>query len=372
MAHASRVYLALPLLALLLASPAAADEPLLPSRLGSSEQVAWEQVDAPELERLAGEQAALLREYGCRSAERAEYRATALSTIRVTVLTMQDRSSAYGAFTLLRGKAEPAEVGEAGVYYRAGTTSIYTLYRSVFYQGNYLVMTEGLIGVHGTEEWLRRLADRLAERTGSHASLPNLPLFLPSEGLLPGSDRYLLGPLALQRVAPFAPGDWAGFAYGAEAEAARYRTGAGNATLMLLSYPTPQIASERLEDFERLFNLNGTGDPRRSLAFAKRKGSLVIFVAGIDSGWAAAALINQVRYEMTVSWSEPSPGRPQLNWPHTVVNIFTGAGFFLLFALGSGLLFGAVRLIVKRLWPDRVFDRRSDTEIIQLDLKSRT
>ncbi|MEE9234496.1 MAG: DUF6599 family protein, partial [Candidatus Acidoferrales bacterium] len=121
MAHASRVYLALPLLALLLASPAAADEPLLPSRLGSSEQVAWEQVDAPELERLAGEQAALLREYGCRRAERAEYRGTTPWTIRVTVLTMQDRSSAYGAFTLLRGKAEPAELGEAGVYYRAGT-----------------------------------------------------------------------------------------------------------------------------------------------------------------------------------------------------------------------------------------------------------
>ncbi|MDA2914331.1 hypothetical protein MYX77_10325 [Acidobacteriia bacterium AH_259_A11_L15] len=357
MAHASRVYLALPLLALLVASPAAADEPLLPSRLGSSEQVAWEQADAPELERLAGPLAPLLREYGARRAEQALYLQAATRS-RVTVCEMVDHSAAYGAFTVLRAAGEPVSLGEAGA--RLDN-------RLLFFQGNYFVTIEDSTQA---ARW-QPLAAHLEERTGNQASLPNLPLFLPSEGLVPASDRYLLGPLALQRVAPFAPGDWAGFAYGAEAEAARYRTGAGNATLMLLSYPTPQIASERLEDFERLFNLNGTGDPRRSLAFAKRKGSLVIFVAGIDSGWAAAALIDQVRYEMTVSWSEPSPGRPELNWPHTVVNIFTGAGLFLLFALGSGLLFGAVRLIVKRLWPDKVFDRRSDTEIIQLKLDRR-
>src|SRR3990172_9686594 len=217
----------LPLFLISLPALGAAPEALLPAQLGV-QRMTWEKVEATQLERVAGDQAALLREYGARRAEQAEYGDPPhLLRIRLTVFIMQDRSGAYGAFTLLREKVKPVEVvevGEAGVFYRVGNDPR-TLFRFMFYQGNYLVMTEGLIEGHGTgtREWLRRVARHLAEAGRDQASLPTLPGYLPREGFVEGSDRYLLGPLALGEVAPLAPGDWAGFAYGAEAELGRYR-----------------------------------------------------------------------------------------------------------------------------------------------------
>lgn len=358
---------------LLLAWPlaAAAQAPLLPAQLRGQQQLTWEKADATDLERLAGEQAALLREYGALRAEQAVYGNPPLVwRIRLTVYTMQDRSGAYGAFTVLRQKVEPAkpvEVGEAAIFYRVGNDPR-TLFRFMFHQGNYFVMTEGLVGVHNTDRWLEGVAAWLAERSREQPSLPTLPRYLPREGFVEGSDRYLLGPIALAEVAPLAPGDWAGFAYGAEAGAGRYRLGRAEATLLLFNYPTPQIAAERLRDFERLFNLNGTGDPARPLAFAKRSGTLVVFVSGVTSGQDAATLLNRVRYETEISWSETSPAQPEPHWTVTMVNLFLGTGLFVVYAFLSALAFGAVRLLIQRLLPGRVFDRPEDTEIIRLNL----
>ena len=362
----------LPLFLISLPALGAAPEALLPAQLGV-QRITWEKVEATQLERVAGDQAALLREYGARRAEQAVYGdPPLLLRIRLTVYIMQDRSGAYGAFTLLREKVKPVEVvevGEAGVFYRLGNDPR-TLFRFMFYQGNYLVMTEGLIERHGTgtREWLRRVARHLAEAGREQPSLPTLPRYLPREGFVEGSDRYLLGPLALGEVAPLAPGDWAGFAYGAEAGAGRYRLGRAEATLLLFSYPTPQIAADRLRDFERLFNLNGTGDPARPLAFAKRSGTLVVFVSGVTSGQDAATLLNRVRYETEISWSETSPPQPEPHWTVTMVNLFLGTGLFVVYAFLSAVAFGAVRVLIQRLLPGRVFDRPEDTEIIRLDL----
>lgn len=353
---------ALALLAALGAAPTAvrleaADQApvtLLPTQLGTWGQRAWEREEAPALERLAGTEAALLREYGCMRVEQALY-ARGRIEWRVTVYEMQDRSGAYGAFTLLRAGGQSLPLGEAGA--RIGG-------RLVFYQGNYFASVESTAGAPD----LPGLARHLAARNPLQPSLPTLPSYLPPEGLVAGSERYLLGPQALRRVAPLAEGDWVGFAYAAEVEAARYRLGANEATLLLISYPTPQIAADRLRDFERLFNLNGTGAPLRPLVYAKRSGTLVVFLAGVESGQEAARLLGQVRYEAELAWSEPSEPRSAESWAKTLLNISIGTGLLLLFTLLSGLAFGVVRLLVKRLLPGRVFDRPEDTEIIRLNL----
>lgn len=357
------------LVTLVLLSPAvlantvygAAADTLLPAELGAWQQTAWERVEAPELERLGTIPggAALLREYGCRRAERAWYRSGDLEG-RVTVFEMADRSGAYGAFTLLGAPTgllteRRIALGEAGI---AGVDA------ALFYQGNYLVNTWGSTPARESLEHLRRLG-------GAQASLPTLPDYLPREGFVAGSDRYLLGPVALNLVAPLAEGDWAGFVYGAEAEAARYRVGGEEATLVLVSYPTPQIAAARLRDFEQLFNLNGAGDSRRRPVYAKRSGTLVVVVAGIESQQTAERLLDQVRYETEISWSRPAKPRPQIDWVLTIFNILVGTGLLLLFALLSGVAFGVVRLLVKRVLPGKVFDRPEDTEIIQLNLNFR-
>jgi hypothetical protein len=44
-------------------------------------------------------------------------------------------------------------------------------------------------------------------------------------------------------------------------------------------------------------------------------------------------------------------------------------GLLLLFSLVSGIAFGGIRILVKRFFPNRVFDKAEDTEMIRLDLK---
>lgn len=342
-------------LAALSATPAVADSFRLPAELAGWQQTAAKQADAVELERLVGEQAPLLREYGARRGEQATYR-RGRAACRVTLLEMQDRSGAYGVFTLLRSGAVPLALGEGG----AGTA------RSViFYQGNYFVMVGGSVDAGQ----LRSLAGYLEQQGGPQASLPNLPAFLPREGLLAGSDRYVLGPLALARVAPLAAGDWVGFAYGAELEAARYRVAEEQATLLLISYPTPQIASARLRDFQRLFNLGGTGDASRPLAYARRQGTLVLFVAGLGTERQANTLMDGVRYEVSLSWSDPLPVASDEDWARTVVNLFIGTGMFLLVAIGAGLTLAALRLAVSRIFPGKGFGRAKDSELLLLNLQ---
>jgi hypothetical protein len=347
-------------LVLFVALPAAfAQQPppsLLPTLLDSSEQIEWTHAEAPDLENIAGAEASLLREYGSSRAERATY-GREEDRWQATVHEMVDRSAAYGAFTLLRGQGTPLRLGEAAVQ---------TANRTLFYQGNYFVEARGDTTLAG----LQLLARHLKELAGRQASLPTLPGYLPRDGFVFGSDRYLLGPLAVSRVAPLAEGDWVGFAYDAEVEVARYRRGGQQALLLLISYPTPAIARLRMKDFERLFHLNGAGNPSGAEAYARRTGTLIAFVAEADSQPAAEELLERVQYEWQVSWSDPSDPRPRADWAGTLVNIFVGTGVFLLFALLSGIAYGLARVVIKRLAPGRVFERAgSSGEMIVLDLQ---
>ena len=327
---------------------------LLPSELNGWQRDSHRQVSAIDLAEVSGNEAALLLEYGSQRAERARYQRDT-ATWQLVVHHMLDRSSAYGAYTLLRAGGTPLPLGEAAA--RVGE-------RIVFYQGNYFVVADAT----ARRPALASLARHLEAQAGRQPALPNLPYYLPQTGLVPGTDYYLLGPLALARVAPFGPGDWGGFAYGAEAESARYRLKEGEATLVLFSYPTPQIASERLLDFQRLFDFNGVGDPARPRAYGRRTGTFVAFVAGPLSLAAANGLLEQVSYERQLSWSRPGELRVEEDWAETVVSLFTGAGLFILSTLALALAFAVFRMLVERLWPGKVFGRKEAAEIIRLNL----
>ncbi len=343
-------------------------EPLLPQKLGGVQRVEWKAASAVSLESVADDHdlARLLREYGCQGAEHAIYRGTSPSNtsefaaFRVTVYTMSDRSSAYGAFSLLARNSPRMSLGESGTFLIDG------LY---FYQSQYFVHATG----HTSDESLQLLARQLAGRSGEQASLPLLPDYLPEEGFVKGSDAYVLGPLALSRVAPLEQGDWAGFAYGAEVQTARYRIGAhksgsSEATLLLLSYPTPHIARARLADFQRLFNLNGQRGSGPAV-YAKRKSTLVVLVDGVASAEEAARLIGAVRFQQEVSWSEPTPVDDR-EIVSGLIGIFLGTGAIVIVTLGLGLAFGAARLLLMSTLPGRVFDKPVENDVIFLNLQN--
>ena len=342
-------------LAACLAPATWAAEPLLPERLEQAQRQEWKEVSAQELEGVAGELlAAILREYGAVGAEQADYQVGA-SRFRLTVCALQDRSGAYGAFTFLRRGSPEADLGDAGVQGEGG---------ALFYQGNYLVMA----GRQSPRSVLRALAYELAARSREQSSLPLLPDYLPRQGLVPQSDLYILGPITLGRVAPLEQGDWAGFAYGAEVEAARYRIGQRDATLLLVSYPTPHIARARLADFQRLFNLNGQGSGG-PVVFAKRKSTLVVLVQGLESAEEAGRLMDSVRFQQEVSWSEPTPVDDK-EVISGLIGIFLGTGVIVIVTLGLGLAFGAARLLLLSTLPGRVFDKPVENEQIFLNLQN--
>ncbi len=122
--------------------------------------------------------------------------------------------------------------------------------RVLFYQGNVLVdAVFDRMSVMSASQ-LRQLAGLLPQAEGGKNKPPSLPGYLPkgrigSKNLEKNTTKYVLGPVALDRVGSPLPASMVDFKSGAEVVLCKYAVNAGDATLMLIEYPTPQIAAER-------------------------------------------------------------------------------------------------------------------------------
>jgi hypothetical protein len=86
----------------------------------------------------------------------------------------------------------------------------------------------------------------------------------------------------------------------------------------------------------------------------------------------AQSLLASVNYDADVTWNQPTRPNPRDNIGGLIVGIFTLVGVILVAALIFGFAFGGVRVIAKKLFPNRVFDRPEDVEIIRLDLQEKS
>ncbi len=57
------------------------------------------------------------------------------------------------------------------------------------------------------------------------------------------------------------------------------------------------------------------------------------------------------------------------NIGNLIVAVFALIGIILLISIIFGVFFGGIRILVKRLFPNRVFDRPEDVEFIELHLR---
>jgi hypothetical protein len=215
---------------------------------------------------------------------------------------------------------------------------------------------------------LRRLAAALPLPGPNAARAPNLLNYLPAEALERNSGRYIAGPAGLAAVEGPLPASVVDFSRNPEIALGSYQTRQGRATLMLIAYPTPQIAAERLRAVAG-YRPPTEGTPGGGLAFlAKRTGPLVAVVAGEVSPAEAKSLLDRVNYDADVTWDERVYSARD-NIGNLVIGVFTLIGVLLLFTLVVGISFGGLRILAKRYFPDRVFDRSQDVEIIQLNLR---
>jgi len=208
-----------------------------------------------------------------------------------------------------------------------------------------------------------------------HTPLPPIRAYLPIEGMIQGTQRYALGPEGFRSaVSSVGQGKYAkllneiGFQSGAEAMMASYLAkGHKTQTLLLLDYPTPQLAEQHLRHIQAALS----AEPELAGTTVERKASLLSLVLSPASDLLAAELRNEINYGTQVTWNEPSHTLTDPPWLVVVKNIFLGTLAFCGLALVLGLAFGGIRVITKRLLPGKVFDRPEDMEVLQLGLSGK-
>lgn len=300
-----------------------------------------------------GADAPVLKEYGFNDFETGVYRRNGRE-MQIKIARFNDASGAYGAFTYyVQPQMQKEEIGDGAASNNK---------RILFFRSNLLVdATLDQVTAMSAAD-LRALADALPKAKGNLSTLPTLGGDVPKQSLIPHTLRYIEGPIALERLGVPIPATLVNFSMGPEVVLARYRSSNGEAYMTLISYPTPQIAAERLKAFQ------AAGLPAGPFFF-KRSGPLVVAINGNIPQSEAQSLLASVNYDADVTWNQATKENPRDNMGNLILGIFTLIGVILIVALGFGFAFGGVRVLAKKIFPNRVFDRPEDVEIIQLNLK---
>jgi hypothetical protein len=309
--------------------------------------------------------AALLREYGFTDFESGTYTRDDGRKLTIRAARFADASGAYGAFTYYKMPQMLKETIE--------TQGASLNERVLFYRGSVLVdaVFEKLSAMSTAE--LRDLSDALPLPPGNARNLPVLPQYLPKLGYVKNTAKYVLGPVGLEKISSPLSAQLVDFSVGAEVALGTYQTEDGSATLMLISYPTPQIAAERLRqiDAARESNAQRQGTPAIQNAgtiFDKRTGPMVVLAAGTISQSEAHALLSAVNYEADVTWNENTYTGRKNNLGNLLLNVFLLCAILIAFSAVAGLAFGGIRVLFTRILPERVLHREKELEFIALNL----
>lgn len=198
-----------------------------------------------------------------------------------------------------------------------------------------------------------------------------LPPPLPPRGLVPGSEKYLMGMEAARRVLPSFRTDFIGFTEGAEVQLASYLTSStGNArtSLIVINYPTPQIARLRFAAMEKFLKVNQ--DRGADSLYGRRQGSFVLMVLNSGSQAAATRLLDEFKVSQNVSWDQRYPGDKPITLQ--VVELILSNLLLVLILVSFAVLGGVLVFVAKRLtarwFPQSPWATPEDGEIIKLNL----
>ncbi|MBV8071394.1 MAG: hypothetical protein JO270_15905 [Acidobacteriaceae bacterium] len=269
----------------------------------------------------AADEEALWREYGLESTNH-----TKQGRLEITTYQMKDLTGALAAWEWLRSPAART-CDLAAFCTREGTRTVVSDY-------NYVIVFSG------PEPTKTQLAAALNGLPNKHeTSLPAILTFVPRQGLVPESARYVLGPASLATFAPELVSSKPGFTEGAEAQVAEYRVGNSNKPvhLALFYYPAPEMARLHSAAFRQI---PGTRVRRSSV--------LVAVVYGNPTDQEADTLLSRVQYEAKVTWNDsppPSPIKPlfQLLWNIIYLSLVLAA-----ICLLAGLMYAGMRIYRRR------------------------
>ncbi len=303
----------------------------------------------------------ILKESGLKSVEERTYHGPD-GDVTVRAYQLADPSRAYEVFTyLLTPGTQLLNDGATAM----GPSQIIELVGNLVVESS-LPPKATMGSVDDLTSALRAKADQ--------TPLPALKDYLPVARRIPGSERYASGPeafrAALDSTGQAAYADLvkvAGFESEAEASVAHYAAGKESAVLALISYPTPQLAEQHLHHLQEALPQAA----KEAGVKVERKTTLLSIVFAATSKEFAQKLRDDVNYETQITWNESSHTATDPPIVVIMVKIFLFTGLFLGVATGLGVAFGGARVIIKRMFPGKVFDRPQDIEILQMGLSGK-
>lgn len=309
-----------------------------------------------------GDLDAILKESGLKRIVQRTY-AQGSDEVTLRAFAMKDPSSAFELYTFLLAPG----MKNLGI----GENSALSQYDGRVLIGNLVVQVN--FGPQVKPEALNGLLEAVKSKV-DRTPLPPLKDYLPKNWLVFGSEKYALGPEALRAAlgsldqgAQGGLVKYAGFESGAEAMAARYQSDHHSGVLLLLQYPTPQLAEQHLHHLETALS----ADAKAAGVDIERKASLLSIVLAAKTQESARLLRNDVNYATEITWNESSHTATDPPFLLVVGKIFLFTCIFLGVATGLGVAFGGARVLVKRLFPGKVFDRPQDVEVLQLGLSGK-
>jgi hypothetical protein len=284
-----------------------------------------------ETKPLAAQDATLYQEFGFVAAEQAQYTSPDTSLHKnpgkrftATAWRLRDSTGALALFDVRRpDNATPAKLSALSAETPDG---------AIFAYGNYVFEVSGEVPEQKDLELLFAQLTQL-----DNAPLPALASYLPQEGLIPNSERYILGPALLARFEPRIGPSLAAFHLGTEAQLGRYRTPKGDLSLAIFSYPTPNIAREREVEFSKL---PGT--------IAKRSGPLVAVIVQPADPDAAERVLARVQYAGNLTLNEKVPVNQGLLMYKLFLNVFVLTGVLGALSIIVGIGFGGFRVLRRK------------------------
>jgi hypothetical protein len=309
--------------------------------------------------------AEVLKEYGFSDVAVSTYVRDDGRTLKIRAARFADASGAFGAYSLY---LQPEMVRET-----IGDQAASLGQRVLFYRGHVLVDASFAKESPMAGAALRELAGVLPRPPGNAGNLPAVLDFLPRRGYLPNTKKYVMGPEALNALTPAVSADLVDFAVKPDVAIGKYSTPSGQATLMLIYYPTPQLAAEHLRRIDAAHKLArpqaGVSTVEGAGQFSdKRTGFIVAVASGPISESDAKYLLDQVNYEANVTWNQRTDNRDVHDLSSLIVNVVILCGILGALAIVAGVAFGGFRILMKRFYPDKVFDRPEAMEFISLHL----
>jgi len=325
----------------------------------------WHQLDSQPLSISAiskyGGDPAVEQEYGVKSLELRTYQ-LGKRLMQVVVEPAADATSAYGLLTFYQ---TPAMTSEKGIQ-----LAIRDANQSLMVRGkNFIRFLHGKDSPPSESDY-QALLIFVGGSKPSASAIGTLPTPMPSKGLVPGSEKYLLGLEAAKRVLPSFRSDLIGFEYGAEVQLGQYKNDKGAPTLVSISYPTPQIARVRFGALKNFLGLNQ--DKGEASTYGTRHGSYVFLVLNAGNEGTATALMNLFQVTQGVTWDQRYV--TEASFTRQLVQMILAIFLLTIFLIGAcivaGILFFLSRRFAAKFFPESSWGHTDEDQLIRLNLKT--